>query len=117
MKVVVTGGAGFIGSAVVRAFVDRHRAQVAVFDNMTYAASPQTLAAYRQRPGFTFYQRDICDVEAVRSAIAEFQPDAIVHLAAEFHVDRSIDKPAQFVATNVVGTQVLLEPASPTSRN
>ena len=109
VKVVVTGGAGFIGSAVVRAFLDRHRAQVAVFDSMTYAASPQTLSAYRQRPDFTFYQRDICDVEAVRSAIAEFQPDAIVHLAAESHVDRSIDRPAQFVATNVVGTQVLLD--------
>ena len=109
VKVIVTGGAGFIGSAVVRAFVDRHRAQVAVFDNMTYAASPQTLSAYRQLPGFTFYRRDICDVNAVRSAIAEFQPDAIVHLAAESHVDRSIDKPAQFVATNVVGTQVLLD--------
>ena len=76
---------------------------------MTYAASPQTLAAYRQRADFSFYQRDICDVEAVRSAITEFQPDAIVHLAAESHVDRSIDKPAQFVATNVVGTQVLLD--------
>ena len=109
MKVIVTGGAGFIGSAVVRTFVDRHRAQVAVFDNMTYAANPQTLSVYRKRPDFTFYQRDICDVDAVRSAISEFQPDAVVHLAAESHVDRSIDKPAQFVATNVVGTQVLLD--------
>ena len=109
MKVIVTGGAGFIGSAVVRAFLDRHRAQVAVFDSMTYAASPRTLADYRRRSDFTFYQRDICDVEAVRSAFAEFQPDAIVHLAAESHVDRSIDRPAQFVETNVVGTQVLLD--------
>jgi dTDP-glucose 4,6-dehydratase len=109
VRVIVTGGAGFIGSAVVRAFLDRHRAQVAVFDSMTYAANPRTLSAYRTRPEFAFYQRDICDVDGVRSAFAEFQPDAIVHLAAESHVDRSIDRPAQFVATNVVGTQVLLD--------
>ena len=109
MRVIVTGGAGFIGSAVVRTLLDRHHAQVAVFDSMTYAANPRTLSAYRQRPEFAFYQRDICDVDGVRSAFAEFQPDAIVHLAAESHVDRSIDRPAQFVATNVVGTQVLLD--------
>jgi len=111
VRIIVTGGAGFIGSAVVRAFVDRHAAQVAVFDSMTYAANPQTLAAYQKRPDFTFYKRDICDVDGVRAAFAEFQPDAIVHLAAESHVDRSIDKPAAFVATNVVGTQVLLDAA------
>ena len=108
VKVLVTGGAGFIGSAVVRSLL-AHRAQVAVFDCMTYAASPQTLAAYRQRPDFTFYRRDICDGHGVRAALAEFQPQAIVHLAAESHVDRSIDRPAKFVETNVVGTQVLLD--------
>jgi dTDP-glucose 4,6-dehydratase len=111
VRVIVTGGAGFIGSAVVRALIDRHDAQVAVFDSMTYAASPLTLAAYEGHKDFTFYKRDIRDVEAVRTAFAEFQPDAIVHLAAESHVDRSIDKPADFVETNVVGTQVLLDAA------
>jgi dTDP-glucose 4,6-dehydratase len=109
VRVIVTGGAGFIGSAVVRALLNRQRAQVAVFDSMTYAANPRTLAAYQQQKDFVFYQRDICNLEAVRPALAEFQPDAIVHLAAESHVDRSIDRPAQFVATNVVGTQVLLD--------
>ena len=107
---LVTGGAGFIGSAVVRAFLDRHRAQVAVLDSMTYAASPRTLVSLsRSAPAFKFYQCDICNAEGVRSAFAEFQPDAMVHLAAESHVDRSIDRPAKFVETNVVGTQVLLD--------
>jgi dTDP-glucose 4,6-dehydratase len=111
VRVIVTGGAGFIGSAVTRALLDRRRAQVAVFDSMTYAANPRTLSSYERDSDFTLYRRDICDVEAVHTALAEYQPDAIVHLAAESHVDRSIDRPAQFVATNVVGTQVLLDVA------
>src|SRR5262245_57970443 len=78
---------------------------------MTYAANPRTLSPYERHPRFAFYRRDICQPDAVRSALAEFQPDAIVHLAAESHVDRSIDWPAKFVATNVVGTQVLLDAA------
>jgi len=117
VRVMVTGGAGFIGSALVRALLDGKRAAVAVIDSMTYAASPQTLAACRQRPDFTFYQCDICDVDAMRAAFAEFKPDAVVHLAAESHVDRSIDRPAKFVETNVVGTQVLLDAALAYWRN
>lgn len=109
MRILVTGGAGFIGSAVVRSLLDRHSATVAVLDSMTYAANPRTLAGYRGRSGFSFHERDICDAEAVGSVVEEFQPEAIVHLAAETHVDRSIDRPADFVQTNVVGTQVLLD--------
>src|SRR5690348_15365485 len=109
MRVLVTGGAGFIGSAVVRSFLQRHGANVAVIDSMTYAANPLTLAPHEGRTGFALHRTDICEPDAVRSIVAQFQPDAIVHLAAESHVDRSIDKPAQFIATNVVGTQALLD--------
>ena len=117
VKVVVTGGAGFIGSAVVRAFIDRHGAQVAVLDSMTYAASPQTLSAYRRHPGFTFYQRDICDVNAVRSSIAEFQPDAIVHLAAESHVDRSMTSRPNLLRPMWSARRCCSTPASPTGKS
>src|SRR5690348_4480739 len=111
MNILITGGAGFIGSAVVRLLLERSLASVAVFDAMTYAASPLTLAAFAGRNDFAFYHRNICDPEAVRVAVREFQPDAIMHLAAESHVDRSIEKPAAFVETNVVGTQILLDAA------
>jgi dTDP-glucose 4,6-dehydratase len=109
MNVLITGGAGFIGSAVVRLLVQKQLASVAVFDAMTYAASPHTLAGFSGRNDFCFYHRDICDPESVRAAFREFRPDAVMHLAAESHVDRSIEKPAAFVQTNVVGTQVVLD--------
>jgi dTDP-glucose 4,6-dehydratase len=109
MKILVTGGAGFIGSAVVRHLLSEGRATVAVFDAMTYAASPKTLNAFAGRNDMCFYERSICNPEAVQAALREFQPDVVMHLAAESHVDRSIEKPAAFVETNVIGTQVMLD--------
>jgi dTDP-glucose 4,6-dehydratase len=111
MKLLITGGAGFIGSAVVRLCLEKRLASVAVYDSMTYAASPQTLAPHSGRSDFRFFHRDICDPSAVRAVYDEVQPDAVMHLAAESHVDRSIEMPAAFVQTNVVGTQVLLDAA------
>ncbi len=111
MRVMVTGGAGFIGSAVVRALLARSGVTVCVYDCMTYAAHPETLAQYRGTGNFLFYQRSICDAAGVKAALAEFQPDAILNLAAESHVDRSIDRPAPFIDTNVVGTQTMLDAA------
>ncbi len=111
MRVLVTGGAGFIGSAVVRALLQEPGTEVAVIDCMTYAANPLTLAPHEGRAGFALHRTDICEPDAVGSIIAGFEPDAIVHLAAESHVDRSIDGPARFVQTNVVGTQTLLDAA------
>lgn len=111
MRVLVTGGAGFIGSAVVRALLARGVERVGVIDALTYAANPATLAAFDGRNDFRFFRGDICDRATVASAIAAIQPEAILHLAAETHVDRSIDGPGVFVQTNLVGTQILLEAA------
>lgn len=110
MKLLVTGGAGFIGSAVVRAALDNGRA-VVNFDKLTYAANLDNLKGYDKRPEYTFVHADICDSEAVRDTLARHQPDAIMHLAAESHVDRSIDGPGAFIDTNIVGTYTLLAEA------
>ncbi|WP_296815000.1 dTDP-glucose 4,6-dehydratase [Brevundimonas sp.] len=110
MRALVTGGAGFIGSAVVRALLARGD-QVTVVDAMTYAANPMTLAAFEGRDGFDLIVGDIFDPETVARAFEAARPDAVLHLAAESHVDRSIDGPAAFVRTNVVGTQVMLDAA------
>ncbi|MBI1774581.1 MAG: dTDP-glucose 4,6-dehydratase [Proteobacteria bacterium] len=110
MKILVTGGAGFIGGAVVRKLVaDGHA--VVNLDKLTYAASPEALAAVAERPTYRFEKADICDGPAVQRIMAEHRPDAVIHLAAESHVDRSIDGPAAFVETNVVGTYTMLEAA------
>jgi dTDP-glucose 4,6-dehydratase len=111
LRTLVTGGAGFIGSAVVRHGLAQGLGEIAVLDAMTYAASPQTLAAYENRNDFRLIEADICDTDTVKAVFAEVQPDAVMHLAAESHVDRSIDGPAAFVRTNVVGTQVMLDAA------
>nr|WP_170541021.1 dTDP-glucose 4,6-dehydratase [Ruegeria arenilitoris] len=110
MKLLVTGGAGFIGSAVVRrAIAEGH--QVVNLDALTYAACLENLAEVDDNPNYTFLEADIRDRAAVDRALADYTPDAVMHLAAESHVDRSIDEPGAFVDTNVTGTFVLLEAA------
>src|SRR5262245_38695937 len=109
MRIVVTGGAGFIGSALVRHLISQTDHQVLVVDKLTYAGSLASLASVQGHPRYHFSQTDICDRSAVADVFASFDPDAVMHLAAESHVDRSIDGPAEFINTNVVGTYVLLE--------
>ena len=111
MKVLVTGGAGFIGSAVVLELLRRPGMSVVNLDKLTYAANQAFLAQAAAMPGHVFVQADICDAEAVAAVLEQHAPDAIMHLAAESHVDRSIDGPAAFIQTNVVGTSVLLDAA------
>jgi len=111
VRTLVTGGAGFIGSAVVRHGMANGLGEVAVLDAMTYAASPQTLAGFEGKTGYRFFHANILDAAAVRAILDDVQPDAVMHLAAESHVDRSIEGPSAFVQTNVVGTQVMLDAA------
>ncbi len=111
MRVLITGGAGFIGSAVARRFIAEERDDILVFDKLTYAGNLESLAPIADRPRYRFVRGDICDQAAVRRAFADFRPDVVMHLAAESHVDRSIDGPAAFIETNVVGTFVMLDAA------
>lgn len=110
MKILVTGGAGFIGSAVVRSLVSRGDTVLNV-DNLTYAANLDSLVDVTGAANYRFERADICDAGALHRIFSAHQPEAVMHLAAESHVDRSIDGPAAFIQTNVVGTQVLLEVA------
>jgi dTDP-glucose 4,6-dehydratase len=110
-RILVTGGAGFIGSAVVRHLIHNTQHEVANLDKLTYAGNLESLAGVSASPRYRFYQVDICDAAALDKVFAEFGPDAVMHLAAESHVDRSIDGPADFIQTNVVGTYTLLEAA------
>ncbi|MBS0239496.1 MAG: dTDP-glucose 4,6-dehydratase [Proteobacteria bacterium] len=109
MRVVVTGGAGFIGSALVRHLVLGRGWDVLNVDKLTYAANVQSLASVSDKKNYRFVLADICDADALARAFAEFQPDAVMHLAAESHVDRSITSSAEFIKTNILGTHVLLE--------
>ena len=108
-KVIVTGGAGFIGSALIRHLVGNRLAEVVNLDKLTYAGNLESLHAVADSPLYHFEQADICDPAAVKRIFHDFQPDAIMHLAAESHVDRSIDDPLCFVKTNVLGTANLLQ--------
>ena len=108
MRILVTGGAGFIGSNLVRSLI-RSGAEVLNVDALTYAGNTQSLADIASQRNYQFARLNICDASAISAAINEFRPTAIMHLAAESHVDRSIDGPLQFVNTNIVGTYHLLQ--------
>ncbi|MFL9813946.1 dTDP-glucose 4,6-dehydratase [Stutzerimonas sp. VN223-3] len=109
MRILVTGGAGFIGSALIRHLIQDTEHSVLNLDKLTYAGNLESLAEVQSSDRYQFLQADIADRERVSEALLEFQPDAIMHLAAESHVDRSIDGPAEFIQTNIVGTYQLLE--------
>lgn len=110
-RILVTGGAGFIGSAVVRRAMSDTPHKVLVFDKLTYAGNLSSLESVACSPNYGFVRGDICDGAAVRRALRDFRPDIVMHLAAESHVDRSIDGPGAFVETNVVGTYTMLQAA------
>ncbi|AWK90179.1 dTDP-glucose 4,6-dehydratase [Azospirillum thermophilum] len=111
MRILVTGGAGFIGSAFIRWVLANTTAAVVNLDKLTYAADLESLAPFEGTPRYAFEQVDICDKAAVHRVFADHRPDAVIHLAAETHVDRSIDGPMAFVQTNVIGTVTLLRVA------
>src|SRR5882672_6223397 len=104
MKVLVTGGGGFIGSAVCRLFVTGSNTTILNVDKLTYAANLASLRTIDSHPRYSFRQADIRDREKMSQLFQEFDPDAVLHLAAESHVDRSIDGPSQFIKTNIEGT-------------
>ncbi|MDD2599740.1 MAG: dTDP-glucose 4,6-dehydratase [Kiritimatiellae bacterium] len=111
-RVLVTGGAGFIGSALIRYLVKRGEIKILNLDKLTYAGNLESLQEVADSGDYRFVHADICDAPSVKEALNDFQPHAIMHLAAESHVDRSIDGPSAFIQTNVVGTAVLLECAT-----
>ena len=112
MRILVTGGAGFIGSALVRRLIEHTDHEVLVFDKLTYAGVLSSLEPVSNSNRYSFIQADICDADAVSKALKEFRPDVLAHLAAESHVDRSIDGPGDFIQTNMVGNLRYVEPGA-----
>lgn len=110
-NILVTGGAGFIGGNFILKQIAETDNFILNFDKLTYAGNLETLDSVKEHPRYQFVKGDICNKKQVNSAIKFFQPDAIVHFAAESHVDRSIDEPAEFIQTNIVGTSILLKEA------
>ncbi|MES1982755.1 MAG: dTDP-glucose 4,6-dehydratase [Pseudomonadota bacterium] len=110
-RILITGGAGFIGSAVIRQLINETDHTVINVDKLTYAGNLQSLTSVADHPRYHFEHEDICDGAALTRIFREHQPDAVMHLAAESHVDRSISGPAAFIQTNIVGTYTLLEAA------
>lgn len=111
MKILVTGGAGFIGSAVVRHIIQNTQDEVINVDKLTYAGNLESLEVIKDNPRYCFELADICNAIEIKRIFDQYQPDVVMHLAAESHVDRSIDGPAAFIETNIVGTYTLLEAA------
>jgi len=107
--ILITGGAGFIGSTLVKQFIDETDCRVVNIDKLTYAGNLESLESVWSSPRYFFDRADIADIDAMRQLFTRYKPDAVMHLAAESHVDRSIDGPSPFVQTNIVGTAVLLE--------
>ena len=109
MKILVTGGAGFIGSAVIRYLISKKNIQVLNIDKLTYAGNLESLRSVSSSKLYSFEQVDICEENKIKKILNDFNPDKVMHLAAESHVDRSIDGPAEFIRTNIFGTFCLLE--------
>jgi len=111
MKLLVTGGAGFIGSALIRLLIKEHDTTIINVDKLTYAGNLESLNEVADNPRYHFIQADICDADKIASILQQHQPDMVMHLAAESHVDRSIEGPSEFIQTNIVGTYTLLQQA------